>query len=247
MEVYPAIDIFSGKVVRLRQGRYDEVTVYAEDPALEAARLSGGARRLHVVDLEGARAGRPVALELVRAVIAAFGEGVQVGGGVRSLEAAEAYLSLGADRVVLGTSAIKDPAMVREAASRYPGRVVVAIDAKDGQVAIAGWEETSGARATDLAKELSTLDLAAILYTDVARDGTGGGPNVDATREMAASAAPLTVLASGGVGSLDHLRALAKIPGVSGRDRRTCALRRSLHARRGPRCGRGLLRLRSRR
>jgi phosphoribosylformimino-5-aminoimidazole carboxamide ribotide isomerase len=214
--IYPAIDILDGRVVRLRQGRYDEVTVYAEDPAREAARLSGGARHLHVVDLLGARAGQPVALDVVRGVVAAFGPGVQVGGGVRSLAAAATYLELGADRVVLGTAAVKDPTLVREAAARFPGRVVVAIDAKDGEVAIDGWEQTSATRAVDLAKELASLDLAAILYTDVARDGTGVGPNVAATRALAEAAAPLPVLASGGVGNLDHLRTLARTPGVSG-------------------------------
>ncbi|HVY45844.1 MAG TPA: HisA/HisF-related TIM barrel protein [Minicystis sp.] len=216
MEIHVAIDLFEGHVVRLRQGRFEEVTVYAEDPVAEAAKLRGRARRLHVVDLAGARAGRPVQHELVRGILAAFGGGVQVGGGVRSLEALAAYMRLGAARVVLGTAAVRDPELVRAAAEAHPGRVVVALDAKDGMVALSGWEEATKTPAVDVARALATLPLAAVLYTDVARDGTRAGPNVEATRALAEAAAPLEVLASGGVGSLDDVRALARTPGVSG-------------------------------
>jgi phosphoribosylformimino-5-aminoimidazole carboxamide ribotide isomerase len=215
MHVLPAIDLLAGKAVRLRQGRYDDVTVYSDDPPAIAAGLRGKVPILHVVDLEGARAGRAVQRDLVRAIADAFGPGVQVGGGVRSIEAVESYLELGAERVVLGTAAVRDPALVRVAAERWPGRVVVSLDAKDGKVALDGWEELSSLTALEVARSLAGLEIAAILYTDVARDGTGVGPNLAATAELAASAG-FPVLASGGVGSLDHLRALRGIPNVAG-------------------------------
>jgi phosphoribosylformimino-5-aminoimidazole carboxamide ribotide isomerase len=215
MLVLPAIDLLGGKAVRLHQGRYDQVTVYADDPPLVAASLRGKVPLLHVVDLEGARAGRAVQRDMVRALVAAFGDGVQVGGGVRSLDAVESYVELGAARVVLGTAAVRDPALVREACERWPGRVVVAVDAMDGKVAVEGWEQVSTVTALDVARELAGAPVAALLYTDVSRDGTQVGPNIPATAELA-TASGFPVLASGGVGSLAHLRALAAIPNVAG-------------------------------
>jgi len=215
MDILPAIDLLDGKAVRLHQGRYDQVTVYADDPAALAASLRGKVPVLHVVDLEGARQGRAAQQDLVRAVVAAFGDGVQVGGGVRSLEAAEGYFALGVGRVVLGTAAIRTPELVREAALRWPHRVVVALDAKDGKVAVEGWEEVSSARALDVARSFEGLPIAAFLYTDVARDGTQVGPNLVATGELA-GATTIPVLASGGVGSLSHLSALARLRNVAG-------------------------------
>ncbi|MFT3776641.1 MAG: 1-(5-phosphoribosyl)-5-[(5-phosphoribosylamino)methylideneamino]imidazole-4-carboxamide isomerase [Minicystis sp.] len=218
MHVLPAIDLLDGKAVRLHQGRYDAVTVYSDDPAAFAASFRGKVPILHVVDLAGARAGHAVERDLVRAIVAEFsagGGGVQVGGGIRSIEAAEGYLDLGAARVVLGTAAVKDPALVRAAATRFPDRIVIALDAKDGKVALDGWEQLSTRTALEVARDLAGLPIAAILYTDVARDGTQVGPNLAATAELAA-AASCPVLASGGVGTLDHLRALAKIANVTG-------------------------------
>jgi phosphoribosylformimino-5-aminoimidazole carboxamide ribotide isomerase len=215
MHVLPAIDLLDGKAVRLQQGRYDAVTVYHADPPALAASLRGQVPILHVVDLEGARAGRSAQKDLVRAVVAAFGPGVEIGGGVRSLAAVESYFELGASRVVLGTVAVKDPELVRAAARAYPDRVVVALDAKDGKVALDGWEEVSARTALEVAQDLAGLPLAAILYTDVSRDGTQVGPNYAATRDLAASCG-FPILASGGVGSLDHLRELAKIENVVG-------------------------------
>jgi phosphoribosylformimino-5-aminoimidazole carboxamide ribotide isomerase len=215
MLVLPAIDLLHGSAVRLHQGRYSAVTVYSNEPASLAAGMRGKVPILHVVDLEGARAGRAVQQDLVRAVVAAFGPGVEIGGGVRSIEAVESYFALGVTRVVLGTAAVKDPALVRAAAARWPGRVVVALDAKDGKVAIDGWEQVSTRTALEVARDLAGLDIAAILYTDVSRDGTQVGPNVAATSELAEHGG-FPVLASGGVGSLDHLRALAKVPNVTG-------------------------------
>jgi phosphoribosylformimino-5-aminoimidazole carboxamide ribotide isomerase len=217
MRVLPAIDLLGGKAVRLHQGRYEEATVYDDDPVAVARRFRAVVEAMHVVDLEGAKAGSPVQRERVRAIVQAFaGDGigmVQVGGGVRSREALEAYLALGARRVVLGTAAVKDPELVRELARAHPGVVVLAVDAKNGFVATDGWTEVSKLTATDLVLALADVPIGAVLYTDVARDGTGTGPNVEATRALAV-ASPFPVIASGGVGSLEHLRALAAIPNV---------------------------------
>jgi len=217
MRVLPAIDLLGGKAVRLHQGRYEEATVYDDDPVGVARRFRAVVDAMHVVDLEGAKAGSPVQREHVRAIIEAFASDgigvVQVGGGVRSREALVAYLALGARRVVLGTAAVKDPELVRELARAHPGVVVLAVDAKNGFVATDGWTEVSKLTATDLVLALADVPIGAVLYTDVARDGTGSGPNVEATRALAA-VSPFPVIASGGVGSLEHLRALAAIPNV---------------------------------
>lgn len=215
MHILPAIDLFEGKAVRLHQGRYDAVTVYDDDPARLAASLRGKVEWLHVVDLEGARAGKPVQADLVRAIVDGFGAGVQVGGGVRSVEIAEAYFELGASRVVLGTAAIRDIAMVRDLADAHPDRIVVALDAKDGLVAIEGWLETSGLSALDVARQLAGARVSALLYTDISRDGTQVGPNVTATAALARDGG-FPVIASGGVGTLDHLRALSSVAGIVG-------------------------------
>jgi len=209
MDVIPAVDLLGGKAVRLRQGKYDEVTVYDDKPELVAAEWSGRVRRIHVVDLDGAKAGRPVQRVLVRKVVAAFGAGVQVGGGVRSMAAVDAYFDLGVERVVLGTAAIRDPDLVRAAAEHYPRRVVVAVDARNGLVATDGWTDQSERRAIDVVKELAPLGLAAVLYTDIDRDGTEVGPNVEATAMLARDGG-VPVIASGGVGQLGHITALSE-------------------------------------
>jgi phosphoribosylformimino-5-aminoimidazole carboxamide ribotide isomerase len=214
MRILPAIDLLGGKAVRLHQGRYEEATVYDDDPPAVAKRFRACVDAMHVVDLEGAKAGAPVQRERVRAIVEAFSGGeVQVGGGVRSREALEAYLALGARRVVLGTAAVKDPELVRELARAYPGVVVLAVDAKNGFVATDGWTEVSKLTAIDLVRALADVPIGAVLYTDVARDGTGSGPNVEATAALAA-ASPFPVIASGGVGTLAHLTALAAIANV---------------------------------
>jgi phosphoribosylformimino-5-aminoimidazole carboxamide ribotide isomerase len=212
MDVIPAIDLLDGGAVRLLQGRYDAVTRYDHDPARLAASWRPLVDRLHLVDLEGARGGRAVQKDLVRRIATAFGHGVQVGGGIRSLETASEYLELGADRVVLGTAAIRDPELVRTIALAHPGRVVVALDARGGRVATDGWEQISERLAIEVARELEELPLAGVLYTDIERDGTGAGPNVAETSRLAESTR-LPVIASGGVGSLDHLAALGRAPG----------------------------------
>ena len=213
MIVVPAIDLLGGKAVRLHQGDYAKVTVFDEDPAARARSWRGKAARLHVVDLEGARAGSAVQRDLVRAIAAAFAGPLQVGGGVRTREAFEAYVALGADRVVLGTAAVRDGDLVRALARAFPGRVVLAVDAKNGMVATDGWEQTSNVTAIDLARSFAGSPIAALLYTDVARDGTRIGPNVAATASLARESG-FPVVASGGIGSLDDLRELATHPGI---------------------------------
>ena len=208
MRIIPAIDLLGGKAVRLHQGDYAKVTVYEADPTRRARAWRGKAALLHVVDLEGAKAGRAVQVACVREIVEAFGDGVQIGGGVRSREAFESYLALGVSRIVLGSAAIKDAPLVRALATEHPGVVVVAVDAKDGMVATDGWTSVSAVRALDLVRSLTDLPLAGILYTDIARDGTRVGPNVEATGALAA-ATRTPVIASGGVGTLDHLRELA--------------------------------------
>jgi phosphoribosylformimino-5-aminoimidazole carboxamide ribotide isomerase len=207
--VIPAIDVLDGKAVRLHQGRYDAVTVYDADPPARARVWRGKVPLLHVVDLAGARDGHPVQRDVVRAIAQAFGPGVEVGGGVRTRESFEACLALGAARVVLGSAAVKDEALVRSLATEHPGVVVLAVDARDGFVAVDGWTQATRVRAVDLVKSFADAPLAGVLYTDVARDGTRVGPNVAATAELAAHAR-VPVIASGGVGSLDDLRTLAK-------------------------------------
>lgn len=209
-ELIPAIDILDGKCVRLAQGDYQRATVYAEDPAEVAA---GFARhpitRLHVVDLDGARAGRPCNAEAVRRILASVGRvPVQLGGGLRDLAAVEAVLAAGVERAILGTVAVREPTVAREAARRFPGRIAVGIDARDGWVAVEGWRERSEKRAVDLARELEDAGVAAIVFTDIGRDGMLQGPNLEATAELAASVA-IPVIVSGGVRSAADVLAAA--------------------------------------
>ncbi len=214
MVILPAIDLLGGKAVRLHQGRYDAVTVYDEDPVARARAFADqGAEGLHVVDLEGAKAGRCVQAELVAKIARAFGGPVQVGGGVRTREAFDSYASAGAARVVLGTAAVRDPDLVRALCKDFPERVVLALDAKDGLVATDGWTETSTRTATDVARSFADVRPWGVLYTDVSRDGTRAGPNVEATARLAGETG-FRVIASGGIGSLDDLRALCKHRGV---------------------------------
>jgi len=214
MRILPAIDLLGGHAVRLHQGRYEEATVYDTDPPSVARRWREHVDAMHVVDLEGAKAGAPVQHAWIQKIAEAFAGGrLQVGGGVRSRASLEAYLALGASRVVLGTAAVKNTAMVRELANAFPGVVVLAVDAKNGLVATDGWTEVSTLSAADVVQSLRDAPIAAVLYTDVARDGTGRGPNIEATRALAASS-PFPIIASGGVGSLAHLRELRAIPNV---------------------------------
>lgn len=231
MQIIPSIDLWQGQVVRLRQGRYDEATVYAHDPVQLAREWRGRAERLHIVDLAGSKAGTAVQTDLIRDIASAFGAGVQVGGGVRSLETLESYFALGVERVVLGTAAVTLPELVRAAARRHPGRVILALDAKAGYVATRGWLDVSEHRAVDLAREYRGEPLAALLYTDIERDGTEVGPNVAATRDLAEQSG-FPVIASGGVGSLDHVRQLSLASRDCGGGIAGVVLGRALHEKR---------------
>jgi len=199
-EVIPAIDLLGGEAVRLAQGDYDRATVYDADPVNVAGRFAeAGIRRLHVVDLEGAKAGRPVQAESVRRILEAVGGvPVQLGGGLRSLDGIDEALGWGLDRVILGTVALREPALVKEAAARHPDRIVVGIDARDGRVAVEGWLEASETTAVDLAKRFEDAGVAAIVYTDIARDGMLTGPNLESTASLA-RAIGIPVIVSGGV------------------------------------------------
>jgi phosphoribosylformimino-5-aminoimidazole carboxamide ribotide isomerase len=231
MQIIPSIDLWQGQVVRLRQGRYDQVTVYGEDPVAVARAWRGAASRLHVVDLAGAQQGHAVQTELIRRIVDAFGPGVQVGGGVRSFETLQGYFALGVERVVLGTAAVDDPELIRAATLGYPGRVVVALDAKGGFVAARGWVEVSGRRAVDLAQSYQGLPIGALLYTDIERDGTEVGPNIVATAGLARESG-FDVLASGGVGTLEHVRQLARASREVNGAIRGVVLGRALHEQR---------------
>jgi len=207
----PAIDLKDGRCVRLRQGRMDDETVFSDDPVDMAGRwVREGARRLHLVDLNGAFAGEPVNGAAVRAIAARFpGLPIQVGGGIRDESTIAAYLDAGVTWCIIGTAAVKDPALVARACRAFPGHIIVGLDAKDGQVAIKGWAELTEHRVEELAKRFEQDGVSAIVYTDIGRDGMLTGPNVEATQRLAeAMATP--VIASGGITNLDDVRALVK-------------------------------------
>lgn len=208
MILYPAIDLKDGQCVRLLRGEMDKATVFGSDPAAQArAFAAAGCAWLHIVDLNGAFAGRPVNGAAVEGVLAAVDVPVQLGGGIRDRAAIEAWLDKGVARVILGTVALRDPELVREAARAHPGRVAVGIDARGGKVAVEGWAETSETEAVDLARRFEDAGVAAIVYTDIDRDGAMQGPNIAATAALARAVA-IPVIASGGISSLDDLRAL---------------------------------------
>jgi len=207
VKLFPAIDLLGGRAVRLEEGKRDRATVFHERPIELVGELArGGADRLHVVDLDGAF-GEPRQAELVRAIVEASPLPVEVGGGVRDRAAFDAVLSLGVAYVVLGTAAVRAPAFVEDVCRAHPGKVIVAVDARDGVVAVDGWTTSGGVTAIELGQRASAWGAAALLYTDVARDGLRGGPNVEATAALA-RAVDCEVIASGGVGSLDDLAAL---------------------------------------
>ena len=216
MILYPAIDLKGGQAVRLLRGAMDAATVFDDDPAARAAVFAAaGCAWLHLVDLDGACAGRPANAAAVEAILAAVEVPCQLGGGIRDMATIEAWLAKGVARVILGTVAVEDPALVREAAAAFPGRVAVGIDARGGRVATRGWAEETAVDATALARSYEDAGVAAVIYTDIDRDGAMGGPNVDATAALG-RAVSIPVIASGGVSSLDDLRALRATGAVAG-------------------------------
>lgn len=211
MQIWPAIDLRGGKAVRLKQGDYSRETVFGEPDAMARQWVEQGARCLHLVDLDGAKEGRPANLTAVKQILAAVDVPCQLGGGIRDQATIAALLEVGLSRLVLGTSALKRPDWFRHMARTYPGRLALGIDAREGMVATDGWLETSSTPATELASEFADEPLAAIIYTDIARDGMLAGPNVAAMAEMQ-QAVPLPVIASGGVTNRQDVAQLAAIP-----------------------------------
>jgi phosphoribosylformimino-5-aminoimidazole carboxamide ribotide isomerase len=223
MILFPAIDLKDGQCVRLKLGEMSQATVFNDDPSAQALAFEAqGFRYLHVVDLNGAFAGKPVNAPAVEAILRAVQMPVQLGGGIRDLATVEMWLGKGVRRVILGTVAVRDPALVREACRRFPGRVAVGIDARGGKVAVEGWAETSELAAVDLARRFEDAGVAAIIYTDIDRDGVLKGLNLPATLALA-DAVSIPVIASGGLAGLDDIRALlqpqyAKLEGaITGR------------------------------
>ncbi|MGG6267644.1 1-(5-phosphoribosyl)-5-[(5-phosphoribosylamino)methylideneamino]imidazole-4-carboxamide isomerase [Leptolyngbya sp. AN03gr2] len=218
MEVIPAIDLLDGKCVRLYQGDYNQSQVFNDDPVAVAKQWEAqGATRLHLVDLDGAKVGHPVNLDAIRSIVEALEIPIEVGGGLRDRDSVAALLSTGVRWAILGTVAVEKPELVAQLCGEFPGQIIVGIDARNGKVATKGWLETSEVMATDLAERMAQLGAAAIIYTDIHRDGTMQGPNLEALRNLASIAA-IPVIASGGVSSLTDLLSLLALEsqGVTG-------------------------------
>jgi len=216
--VIPAIDLKDGKCVRLEQGLMERDTVFNDNPGAQArAWQDQGAELLHIVDLDGAFAGEPKNRQAIEAIVRAVSIPTQLGGGIRDMATIEAYLSLGISRVIIGTAAQRNPELVKEACEKFPGRIVVGIDAKDGMVAVQGWAEVTGITAVELAKKFEGFGVSAIIYTDISRDGMLQGPNVEATRQLAESI-NIPVIASGGLSTLQDIENLMTVEsaGVTG-------------------------------
>ncbi len=211
MLIIPAIDLKDGQCVRLRQGLMEDSTVFGNNPVAFAQQwVDKGARRLHLVDLNGAFAGEPVNGEVVTAIAAAFPDlPIQIGGGIRTAETIKHYLDAGVNYVIIGTKAVKEPEFVRDMCQQFPGHIIVGLDAKDGFVATDGWAEVSEIKATELAKQFAGYGVSEIVYTDISRDGMMTGVNVEATVAMA-QACDIPVIASGGITDMDDIRALAE-------------------------------------
>jgi len=215
MQIIPAIDILGGHVVRLRQGSFDEVTIYNSDPIDQAKRwIAAGAEIIHVVDLDGASTGEPVNIATVEAIARMVDVPVQVGGGIRSLATLERLFDAGVVRAVLGTALINDPDFVAAACARYEG-VVAGIDARDGMVAIEGWKQGTARTVADVVAELASLGVRRLVYTDISLDGMQTGPNLAAYCDLVATT-DIAIIASGGVSTIEDIRALAQVPGIEG-------------------------------
>lgn len=224
LTIIPSIDLRSGKVVRLKQGDYSQQLNYDVDPIVTAKSFANaGATWMHIVDLDGAKEGKPVQTDLIASIIKSVNINVEVGGGVRTSDDVQTLLDAGAKRVVVGTKAIEDWQWFEKLVPQYPDQIILALDAKNGYVATRGWTETSALRAVDIAKQVSDWKIGAILYTDVAKDGMMSGPNFEQTQQLAL-AGNVPVIASGGVGTIDHVATLTKLPPIWG-----CIIGRSLY------------------
>jgi len=211
MLVIPAIDLKEGKCVRLREGKMDEETIFSDDPlSIAASWFSQGAELLHIVDLDGAVSGKPMNQEIIFDIASQFPEKrIQIGGGIRNFQSATQYLEQGIERVIMGTAAIEDPEMLREFCNSYPNRLVLGIDALHGQVKTQGWLKGSSITPLELVKDFDGEPIAAVIFTDISKDGMMSGPNIKATLELAQQT-DIPVIASGGVSSLEHIRQLAR-------------------------------------
>lgn len=226
MILYPAIDLKDGKCVRLLRGEMDKATVFSDSPADQAAVFEkAGFEWLHIVDLNGAFEGKPVNAAAVKAILARVKMPVQLGGGIRDIDMIAAWIEAGVSRVILGTAALKNPILVKEACRMFPGQIAVGIDAKGGKVAVSGWAEVSDMRAVDLAKKFEDVGVVAIIYTDIARDGAMQGPNFEETVSLAEQIST-PVIASGGISSVDDIRRYKEVEscGIEG-----CILGRALY------------------
>ncbi|MEY4718311.1 MAG: hypothetical protein RL563_929 [Pseudomonadota bacterium] len=212
MLLIPAIDLKEGKCVRLRQGRMEDDTVFSEDPVAVAGRwVKAGAKRLHLVDLDGAFAGKPRNADIIHAIVEAYPDvPVQIGGGIRDEDTIQAYLEAGVEYVIIGTKAVSEPHFVRDVAIEFPGHIIIGLDAKDGKVAIDGWSKLSRHDVIDMAKKFEAQGVSAIIYTDISRDGMMQGVNVEATAKLA-RAVNIPIIASGGITNIDDIRALGEV------------------------------------
>ena len=211
MYIYPAIDLYGGKAVRLFKGDYAQMTVYSDDPVSVAKDFAAaGASHIHLVDLEGAKIGKPANLDTIRAIVETTGLFAEVGGGIRDMETVDSYLSIGVSRVILGTAAVKDPAFLQAALDKYGEKIAVGVDLKDGFVAIKGWTETSDLKAEDFFEKMQNMGVKTIICTDISRDGAMKGANRELYRELSSKFA-IDLIASGGVSSMEDVTALAEM------------------------------------
>jgi len=212
MLLIPAIDLKEGKCVRLRQGRMDDNTIFSDDPVAVAGKwVEQGAQRIHLVDLDGAFAGKPKNAEIIHAIVEAFPEvPVQIGGGIRDEDTIQAYLNVGVQYVIIGTKAVTEPHFISSVGLEFPGHIIVGLDAKDGKIAIDGWSKLSKHHVIDLAQQFEADGIEAVIYTDISRDGMMGGVNVEATAQLAASI-HIPVIASGGITNMDDIHALGRV------------------------------------
>lgn len=211
MQIYPAIDIIDGKAVRLSQGKFDDVTVFNDDPCDAAGKwVEGGATYIHLVDLDGARYGKTFVIDIIKRIKSKYNVPVQTGGGVRTMEDIDNRINAGVDRVIIGTAAVKNPQLVKEACEKYGDKIALGVDAKNGMVAISGWEEVSNVSAIDLCLKMKEYGIKTVIYTDISKDGMMSGPNIGATKELIDQTG-MDIIASGGVSQMKDIENVKNI------------------------------------